>query len=57
MDVSTIPQRYVVRDPALDICSFNSHRDGADTGDGDMNEWIMNLIGIILITMVVLIWA
>ena len=38
MDVSTISKRYVVRDPAMDICSFNRHRDGADTGHGHMTK-------------------
>ena len=60
MDVPTIPKRYVVRDPAMDICSFNRHRDGVDTGDGDMkydrNEWLMDLIGITLMALII-IWA
>ena len=60
MDVPTIYKRYVVRDPAMDICSFNRHRDGADTGDGvmkyDRNEWLMDLIGIALMALVI-IWA
>ena len=34
MDVPTIPERYVVRDPAMDICSFNRHRDCFDTEHG-----------------------
>ena len=41
MDVPTIPERYVVRDPAMDICSDNSHRDGADTGHGHMIEMLV----------------
>ena len=60
MDVPTIYKRYVVRDPAMDICSFNRHRDGADTGDGDMinnHELIMALIGIALVAGVMIIWA
>ena len=34
MDVPTIPQRHLGGQPALDICSDNSHRDGVDIGDG-----------------------
>ena len=38
MDVLTIHPGYVGGYDPMDICSDNSHRDGADTGDGDMIE-------------------
>ena len=47
MDVPTIHQRHVDGCDAVDICSDNSHRDGADTGHGHMMDtrlWITALI-------------
>ena len=47
MDVPTIHPGYVDGRITLDICSDNSHRDGADTGHGHMMDtrlWITALI-------------
>ena len=42
---------------AMDLCSGDHAGGTLDTEWSDMNEWIMNLIGIALIAVVIVIWA
>ena len=50
-------QRAVGRFQAMDLCSGDHAGGTLDTEWSDMNEWIMNLIGIALIAVVIVIWA
>ena len=44
----------------MDICSYNSHGDGVDIGDGHMTpngyELTMALTGIVLVSLIVVFW-
>ena len=60
MDGITIHPRYVGGCHTVDICSYNSHGDGVDIGDGHMTpngyELTMALTGIVLVSLIVVFW-